>query len=159
MKFIGFALFFIIMGYILSIFTYSSIFRYSKNNNNPNANSINSKVDKMVITQPFQDYPECIADRCPKFIQVDAIPTNKSPETAVIIPLTMTQGFGKLVLVEAGGKKIFESGGHPNIGIENVNDGNGFIMKYSSALDENMNRKDYKIRYIWKNRKFVETNQ
>lgn len=102
-------------------------------------------------------YPECIAGLCPTYSQIDANPTNSSPETAIIIPLAMTQGFGKLVVVEEGGKKIFDSGGIPGIWVEPVADGNGFILKYSSTVDENMKRKNYEERYVYKNSQFIRT--
>jgi hypothetical protein len=112
-------------------------------------------VKTSIVTKEI--YPECIAGLCPTYSQIDANPTNRAPETAIIIPLAMTQGFGKLVIVEEGGKKIFDSGGSPGIWVEPVADGNGFILKYSSAVDENMKRKHYEERYVYKNGQFVRT--
>ena len=78
------------------------------------------------------------------------------PETAIVIPLAMTQGFGKLVIVGDGGKKLFDSGGLPGIWVKPVDDGNGFILKYTGSTDENLERESFDVRYIWRNGKFVE---
>jgi hypothetical protein len=59
----------------------------------------------------------------------------------------MTQGFGKLVIVEEGGKKLFDSGGLPEVGVQPVKEGNGFILEYSSARDEKLNASHYGVRY------------
>lgn len=121
-----------------------------------------------IVNQPQSNqlikevYPKCIASLCPVFSEVDVIPENGlplHPETLIRIPLAMTQGAGKIVILSSDGEKVFDSGGQFNIGFYEAKDGNGFILKYSSPMDENLSRKDYKIKYIWKDGKFVETKK
>lgn len=112
------------------------------------------RIDDFPITQNTKEiYPECIAYLCPTFTSTTLTDTNFE-DTVIKIPTAMTQGTGKIVIVE-NGKKIFDSGEKPSIGFEQLSEGNGFILKYSSALDENFKRENYEIKYIWKDGKFT----
>lgn len=113
------------------------------------------KVDYSPVTQGIKEiYPECVAYLCPTFTSATLTDTNLE-DTVIKIPTAMTQGAGKIVIVE-NGKKIFDSGEMPGIGFEQISEGNGFILKYSSSLDENFKRKNYEIKYIWKDGHFIK---
>lgn len=127
---------------------------------------LNTKTTTVVESQANivvkEVYPKCIASLCPVFAEVDVILENGlslHPETLIRIPLAMTQGAGKIVILSSDGAKVFDSGEQFNIGFEEAMDGNGFILKYSSPMDENLSRKNYEIKYIWKDGKFVETKK
>lgn len=113
------------------------------------------KINDFPITQNIKEiYPECIAYLCPTFTSTTLTDTNFE-DTVIKIPTAMTQGAGKIVIVE-NGKKIFDSGEMPGIGFEQLAEGNGFILKYSSSLDENFKRENYEIKYIWKDGHFIK---
>jgi len=132
------------------IFFYSGIkFQQSKN----------VELKPTVVESTKEIFPECISGLCPNYFQIDAVPTNNSPETAIVIPLAMTQGFGKLVIIGEGGKKLFDSDGLPGIWVEPTGDGNGFIMKYTSAVDEDFNRINYEARFVWKEGGFIKSEE
>lgn len=104
-------------------------------------------------------YPECIASLCPIFSEVDVILENGLPlrsETLIRIPLAMTQGAGKIVILSSDGEKVFDSGVQHYLGFDEAEDGNGFILKYSTPNDQNLNRINYQDRYIWVGEKFVK---
>lgn len=120
-----------------------------------NLKNNNALIKQQELTNEI--YPVCISDICPKYSYTDVTHDN-TPETTIIIPLAMTQGFGKLVIVEEGGKKIFDSGALPNVWIKPVDDSDGFILQYSSPMDENLKRKNYEVRYRYDKGKFVKTD-
>jgi hypothetical protein len=99
-------------------------------------------------------YPECIAFLCPTYTNLD-VTGNHAEDTVIKIPMAMTQGTGKIVIMEKG-KKIFDSGVLANIGLEPLADGNGFILSYSSMMDKNLNRTNYQVRYAWENGQFLK---
>lgn len=122
------------------------------------------KIENPAVIESFKEvYPSCTLDGCPKYFEMTA--TNDKhyeyvrPVTGIIIQTAMTQGAGKLIIVDEQGKKLFDSGEQAGIGVEEVADGNGFILKYSSMRDENMKNINYEVRYIWKDEKFVENPQ
>src|SRR6266487_1161265 len=82
-----------------------------------------------------QEIPMCVAFRCPVYsdftVDKDPIPND---ESIVIVPTAMTDGAGKLMIIK-NGKILFESGEYPEISVEPVNDGNGFILCYETDLD------------------------
>lgn len=98
--------------------------------------------------------PECFADICPRYLSMDVDGNNSSSESVVVTPTRMTQGAGKIMIIKKG-KVIFESSEMPNIGIESVEDGDGFVVTYSSSRDENGNRMDYNVRYRYRDGQFV----
>lgn len=112
-------------------------------------------TNRPIETVEESKIPECFADICPRYFSMDVDSDNSSSESVVVIPTRMTQGAGKIVVIK-NGKVIFESPEMPNIGVERVEDGDGFIFTYSSSRDENGNRVDYNIRYKYRDGQFVK---
>lgn len=106
------------------------------------------KVDKT-------DIPECNFGFCPEYqsMRVDKDFESMSVATAIVVRTAMTQGAGKVIIVKKG-KIIFESSELPGIGVSEVEDGDGFILHYSSPRDENMNNVQYSVRYRYINGQF-----
>jgi len=99
--------------------------------------------------------PECFAGRCPQYFEMTVDKDWGSSASVVIIPTAMTQGAGKVMIIKKG-KVILETPEMPGIGIDNVDDGDGFILHYSSPRDENLNNVQYSVRYRYRDGKFVE---
>lgn len=115
-----------------------------------------TEIKQKVITEEI--YPACLAGKCPNYFGMSVRGDMSPLDTVIIIPTAMTQGAGKLVIVDEDGNKLFDSGEEPSIWVKPVSDGNGFIMKYSTPMDENLKRKNYEARYKYENGKFVNTD-
>ncbi|MDP3988599.1 MAG: hypothetical protein Q8P80_05670 [Candidatus Levybacteria bacterium] len=118
-------------------------------------------IPKPVATIPIVEtvkenkIPECFAGRCPQYFEMTVDKDVGWPSASVIvIPTAMTQGAGKVMIIKKG-NVIFESKEMPGIGIEEVEDGDGFILEYSSPRDENLNNVNYSVRYRYRDGKFV----
>lgn len=99
--------------------------------------------------------PECFAFRCPQYFNITVDKDYSADESAIIVPTAMTQGAGKIMIIKKG-KIIFESPEMPGIGIDSVDDGDGFILHYSSPRDENLNNVQYSVRYRYRDGQFIE---
>lgn len=99
--------------------------------------------------------PECFAGICPRYFSMTVDKDMGPGASVVVIPTAMTQGVGKIMIIKKG-KVIFESLEMPNIWIESVEDGDGFILKYSSPRDENLNNVDYRVRYRYRDGQFIK---
>lgn len=105
------------------------------------------------IEAVIQDYPECRFGICPSYFSMDVDGDHLS-ESVVVQPTAMTQGAGKVMIIK-NGKKIFETEEMAQIWVKAVDDGNGFILQYSSPRDENMNVAKYEKRYTFSNGQFI----
>lgn len=116
---------------------------------------ITSEKQKTPLKQQtvIEDYPECRFDICPNYFSIDVDGDHLS-ESVVVQPTAMTQGAGKVLIIKDG-KKIFETGEMAQIWVKAVDDGNGFILQYSSPRDENMNATKYEMRYTFSNGQFI----
>lgn len=103
--------------------------------------------------------PECSLGSCPKYFSMTVDKDNGPAASVVIIPTAMTQGAGKIMIIKKG-EVIFESPEMPGIGVDSVGDGDGFILRYSSPRDENLDNVQYSIRYRYRDGQFIkDTNQ
>ncbi len=107
-----------------------------------------------------QQIPECFAERCPEYFSMTVDKDVGWPSASVvIIPTAMTQGAGKIMIIKKG-KVIFETPEMPGIGIDSVENGDGFILHYSNPRDENLNNVNYSVRYRYRDGQFEpETSQ
>lgn len=117
----------------------------------PTTSTIVEKVKESKI-------PECFAFKCPQYFSMTVDKDYRADESVVVIPMAMTQGAGKIMIIKKG-KIIFESDELAGIGVEGVEDGDGFILNYSSPRDENLNNVQYSVRYRYKNGKFEPEGQ
>lgn len=122
-------------------------------------NEARTPAIEVVSTQAKnQEIPECFAGRCPQYLSMTVDKDSDGFDASVvIIPTAMTQGAGKIEIIK-NGRVIFESSEMANIGVERVEDGDGFILTYSSPRDENFNNVKYSVRYRFKEGKFVADN-
>lgn len=118
---------------------------------------LNAKPNPMPLGTNIEDYPECRFDQCPEYSSMD-VDGDRLSESVVVQHTAMTQGAGK-VLVIKNGKKIFETEEEAEIGVKAVDDGNGFILLYSSPRDEHRNSINYEVRYTFKNGRFIRGPQ
>lgn len=85
----------------------------------------------------IQDYPECILGLCPEYQSMDVDDDDYS-ESVIIIPTAMTQGSGKVWIID-NGKKVFESDEHMRINIAQTEtqqiEGNGFTLTYGTKVN------------------------
>lgn len=102
-----------------------------------------------------QRMPECFAGQCPEYQSMDVDGDNLA-ESAVVVHTRMTQGAGKVWIIDEG-KKVFESEELMRVWIyqtqEQVDEGNGFIIIYGT--EPNNNVKGKKRRYFYQDGKFV----
>lgn len=97
------------------------------------------------------ELPECFLGHCPVYKTFD-VDGDQLSESLVIIPTTMNHAAGKLWIIKDG-KVIFGSGHHAQIGVEPVEDGNGFILSYSTTL---YMEDIIKVGYVYENGAFKE---
>lgn len=121
----------------------------------PTTTTKSTITSQAVETVKESKIPECSMGGCPKYFSMTVDKDNGPGASAVVIPTAMTQGVGKIMIIKKG-KVIFESLEMPNIWIESVEDGDGFILKYSSPRDENLNRVDYSVRYRYRDGQFIK---
>src|SRR3989344_5113420 len=76
--------------------------------------------------------PECAYGKCPIYFSMDVDGDHLS-ESVVVIPTAMTQGAGKVWIIDEG-KVIFDSGEMAGIWVEEIEGGNGFILSYMSDI-------------------------
>ncbi len=100
---------------------------------------------------------ECFLGRCPQYFEMTVDKDWGPSASVVIVPTAMTQGAGKLMIIK-NGKIIFESPEMPGIGVDSVEDGDGFILHYSSPRDENLNNVQYSVRYRYRDGQFKPEN-
>jgi len=106
--------------------------------------------DEKVVSQ---ELPECFLGRCPEYFSMDVNGDNLS-ESLVIIPTAMTQGAGKLWVIDKG-EVIFKTDEMMRIGVrqspEEVEAGNGFTLLYA----EEVNSDDLiEVKYVYKDGQF-----
>ena len=84
-----------------------------------------------------QKIPECFLGRCPEYSSMDVDGDDLS-ESLIIIPTAMTQGTGKLWVIDEG-KVVFESDEMMRIGVRQTVEqrevGNGFILLYATEVN------------------------
>ena len=77
-----------------------------------------------------QELPKCLLGRCPQYFSMD-VDGDTLAESAVIIPTAMTQGAGKVWVID-NDKVIFDSGEMMRIEIiqtkKQIEEGNGFTF-------------------------------
>jgi len=103
-----------------------------------------------------QKLPECFAGRCPESFSMD-VDSDDEDETATIIPTAMTQGAGKIWIVD-NGELVFESEEAMRITIEQTDEqmaDGGF--RIWGATEVNSNDKDY-TDYLYKDGQFIPEN-
>lgn len=100
-----------------------------------------------------QKYPECFSGLCPEYFSMDVDGDGYS-ESAIVIPTAMTQGAGKVWIVD-NGKVVFDSGEKMRIGInqnkKQIDEGSGFTLWYGTEVNST---KGVKVGYIYKNGQF-----
>lgn len=86
-----------------------------------------------------QEIPECFLGRCPEYFSMD-VDGDDLPESLVIIPTAMTQGAGKLWVIDEG-EVIFETYEMMGIGVEqspeDAEAGNRFTLFYAEEINSN----------------------
>lgn len=121
-KFLAY-LIFILLGFVIGYFSRST--------------KINVPAQKEKVVS--QKLPECFLGRCPEYFSMDVDGDDLS-ESLVIIPVAMTQGAGKLWVIDEG-KVVFESEEKMRIGVkqspEEVEVGNGFTLLYAEEVNSN----------------------
>jgi len=112
---------------------------------------INAPAQKEKIVS--QKLPECFLGRCPEYFSMDVDGDDLS-ESLVIIPTAMTQGAGKLWVIDEG-KVVFESDERMGIGVkqspEEVEAGNGFTLLYAEGINSNDLTE---VKYVYKDGQF-----
>ena len=136
-KFLAY-LIFILLGFVIGYFSRST--------------KINVPAQKEKIVS--QELPECFLGRCPEYFSMDVDGDDLS-ESLVIIPTVMTQGAGKLWVIDEG-RVIFESDEKMRIGVkqspEEVEVGNGFTLLYT----EEVNSSDLtEVKYVYEDGQFI----
>jgi len=100
--------------------------------------SISSLLDTYQIDTP-RKLPECYAGRCPEYFSMDVDGDDLS-ESLAIIPTAMTQGAGKLWIID-NGKVIFETPEIMRIGVrqspEEAEAGNRFSLFHAKEVNSN----------------------
>lgn len=117
-------------------------------------------TDSQQITEPtpqvIEDYPECIAGLCPEYFSMD-VDEDDQAESLIIIPTAMTQGAGKIWIIDEG-KKIFESDEHMRIHAiqtrEQIDASNGFTLSYGTKI--NSSEDGVAITYKYINGTFIQ---
>ena len=130
-KFLAY-LIFILLGFAIGYFSRST--------------KINVPAQKEKVVS--QKLPECFLGRCPEYFSMDVDGDDLS-ESLVIIPTVMTQGAGKLWVIDEG-RVIFESDEKMRIWVkqspEEVEVGNGFTLLYA----EEVNSSDLtEVKYVY----------
>ena len=101
-----------------------------------------------------QKLPQCDSGKCPTYFSWD-VDGDTISESLVIIPTAMTQGAGKIWIIDDG-ELVFDSGEYMGIWAEEVEDGNGFILIYKDEVNTSESKK---ARYIYKNGEFKLKNK
>lgn len=85
----------------------------------------------------IQSMPECFMGRCPEYVSMDVDGDDLS-ESIVIIPTAMTQGAGKVWIIDEG-RVVFESEEMMRIDVtqtrEQQEQGNGFTLRYGTEVN------------------------
>ena len=112
----------VLIGYVISF-----CFRFI-NLNPKSTNEITLESSSSTIK-----IPECYLGRCPEYFSMEVDGDGLS-ESVVIVPTRMTQGAGKVLVIDDG-EVIFESEELANVGVKEVTAGNDsgtkFILTYS----------------------------
>jgi hypothetical protein len=86
-----------------------------------------------------QELPKCFLGRCPEYFSMD-VDGDDLAESLVIIPTAMTQGAGKLWVIDEG-KVIFETNEMMRIWVkqspEDAEAGNRFTLLYAKEVNSN----------------------
>ena len=102
-----------------------------------------------------QELPKCFAGICPLYYAMDVDGDGRS-ESAVIIPTAMTQGAGKVWIINDNNDVIFDSGVKMRIyayqSKEQVEQGNGFILQYGTEVNST---NGVEINYTYKDGQFI----
>jgi hypothetical protein len=101
------------------------------------------------------EIPQCYAGRCPIYYSFTVDKDSYADESELIVPTSMTQGAGKLMIIKKG-KIIFESSELMEIGVRSTGDGNGFVLTYSDQVNHEGLTKEQRYRY--KNGEFAKDN-
>jgi len=120
------------------------------------------KNKKLVIVQEKkvveQELPECFSGQCPSYYSMN-VDGESNQESAVIIPTAMSQGLGKVWIIDEG-KLIFDSGEKMRIGITQTNEqkdlGTGFILRYATEFNSNEGVSE---EYLYQDGHFVIVNE
>ncbi len=100
-----------------------------------------------------QELPECFLRRCPEYFSMDVDGDDLS-ESLVIIPTAMTQGAGKLWVIDEG-KVIFESDEMMKIWVKQSPEDAEAGDKFSLFYAEEPNSNDLtEVKYIYQNGQF-----
>lgn len=94
--------------------------------------------------------PECLLGLCPEYISMD-VDEDDLAESVVIIPTAMTQGAGKVWIIDDG-KKVFDSGEFMRINVfqkpEQSQKGSGFTLLYGTEINSSDNAKEVTFEYL-----------
>lgn len=105
-------------------------------------------------TTPIQELPKCLLGRCPQYFSMD-VDGDMLAESVVVIPTAMTQGAGKVWIIDDD-EIIFDSGELMRIEIiqtkEQVEKGNGFTLLY--GMESNSTKVSEK-EFIYQNGQFT----
>ena len=100
-----------------------------------------------------QELPKCLLGRCPQYFSMD-VDGDTLAESAVIIPTAMTQGAGKVWVID-NDKVIFDSGEMMRIEIiqtkKQIEEGNGFTLLYGMKVNST---KGSEKKFIYKDGQF-----
>ena len=96
-----------------------------------------------------REIPECYLGKCPQYFSMD-VDGDSLSESSVVVPLTMTKGYGKVLIIDEG-KIVFDSRGMINVWItqteKQIESGNGFTLTYGAELDSN---ETSETKYVYK---------
>lgn len=101
-----------------------------------------------------QKIPECYAGRCPEYFSMD-VDTDDLAESVVIVPTTMSQGAGKIMIIKKG-RVIFESDDLMRINViqtkKQQEEGNGFTILYGKEVNSNVGSE---MKFKYQNGQFI----
>ena len=117
--------------------------------------NIPTKFEETQQVEVKQELPKCFAGICPLYYAMDVDGDGRS-ESAVIIPTAMTQGAGKVWIINDNNDVIFDSGVKMRIyayqSKEQVEQGNGFILQYGTEVNST---NGVEINYTYKDGQFI----
>ena len=84
------------------------------------------------------EIPECKFGMCPGYDQVEVDGNIETVETLLYIPVAMTKGAAKFWIIQDG-KITYQSPGLAQLGVEEKESGNGFVISYWSDYSDLLN--------------------